>query len=57
MMRHPTLVHPTLGTITGTHGEKGVESYLGIPYGKLSKRWTFGQSVDVLGDFDASIPG
>lgn len=29
-----------LGLVEGLRYESGVQQYLGIPYGRLSKRWT-----------------
>ena len=55
----PTLAHPTLQTtLTGVLGEGDVIQYLGIPYGTVSKRWTFASRRDDIGRrFDATLQG
>jgi len=54
----PTFTHPTLkSTITGVLGGNDVVSYLGVPYGSLSMRWTYATWRDDVGiHFDAMGP-
>jgi hypothetical protein len=53
------LDHPNIGTLQGVDNGRGVNSFLGVPYAALSKRWTYATPLDRLGSdpFNATIHG
>lgn len=49
--------HPLLRKITGVRDNPRVESFYGVPYGEVRKRWTQAQFVTLLDGLQAVKPG